>query len=147
MRNNGLNPNQEAYARGVLFERKTKRQAYRDAYPNASKSTDKQIDNYIRNLEMRDGFKRGYKKLQDEAEKELNITRDDVLRELHSIGFSTDYKKFKVKDKLTALGMIVDILGYKNAQKVDMNVTEGNQIIRHLHLPKGAMEDYDEDGD
>ena len=135
-----MTPKQEAYARGVLFERKTKRQAYRDAYPSSANSKDTTIDQKIVELEKSPKFSLKFEQMREEARKVMNVTRDDVLNELYSVGFSKDYENIKVRDKLTALGMIVDILGYKNAQKVDMTVTEGNKIIKHLHLPCDGME-------
>lgn len=123
-----LTPNQEAYARGVLFERKTKRQAYRDAYPGSVNSTDETIDSNIWALEKNTKFIRGFEKLQAEAQAVLNITRDDVLKELYRVGFCNDTEIIKTKDKLTALGMIIKMLGYEQAQKVDMMVNNAPQV-------------------
>lgn len=123
-----LTPNQEAYARGVLFERKTKRQAYRDAYPGSVNSTDETIDSNIWALEKNTKFIRGFEKLQAEAQEVLNITRDDVLKELYRVGFCNDTEIIKTKDKLTALGMIIKMLGYEQAQKVDMTVSDTVKI-------------------
>lgn len=133
-----LTPYQEAYARGVLFEKKTKRQAYRDAYPGSVNTSNEQIDKYIFRLEHRETFQKGYRKLQDDAEAQLNITRDDVLRELYNVGFCNDTKKIRTKDKLTALGMIIKMLGYEQPQKVDMSVTEQNHVV--LYLPNDGRE-------
>ena len=127
-----LTPNQEAYARGVLFERKTKRQAYRDAYPGSVDSNDETVDSAIWRLEQNERFSLGFAKLQAEAEAILNITRDDVLKELYRVGFCNDTKIIKTKDKLTALGMIIKMLGYEQAQKVDMTVSDA-QI--KIYLP------------
>ena len=143
----GLTPNQEAYARGVLFERKTKRQAYRDAYPNSVDWKDDSVDSAIWNLENNNNrFLIGFQKLQEEAQAVLNITRDDVLKELYNVGFCNDTDRIKTKDKLTALGMIMKMLGFEQAQKVEMTVAEGSQIVHHLHLPDDGMEGP-EDGD
>lgn len=136
----GLTPNQEAYARGVLFERKTKRQAYRDAYPGAVESPDETVDSAIWRLEQNERFCSGFSKLQEEAQAVLNITRDDVLKELYKVGFCNDTEKIKTKDKLTALGMIMKMLGFEQAQKIDMTVAEGSQIVHYLHLPDDGME-------
>jgi hypothetical protein len=124
-----LTPNQEAYARGVLFERKTKRQAYRDAYPSSVDSNDETIDSAIWRLEQNERFSLGFAKLQAEAEAVLNITRDDVLKELYRVGFCNDTEIIKTKDKLTALGMIIKMLGYEQAQKVDMTVSDAQVKI------------------
>ena len=124
-----LTPNQEAYARGVLFERKTKRQAYRDAYPSSADSNDETIDSAIWRLEQNERFSLGFAKLQAEAEAVLNITRDDVLKELYRVGFCNDTEIIKTKDKLTALGMIIKMLGYEQAQKVDMTVSDAQVKI------------------
>ena len=142
----GLTPNQEAYARGVLFERKTKRQAYRDAYPNSANASDEAIDRKIQDLHNTLKFSSGFSKLQEEAQTVLNITRDDVLKELYNVGFCNDTDRIKTKDKLTALGMIMKMLGFEQAQKVEMTVAEGSQIVHHLHLPDDGMEGP-EDGD
>lgn len=123
-----LTPSQEAYARGVLFERKTKRQAYRDAYQNAVNSNDETVDSAIWRLEQNERFCSGFAKLQAEAEAVLNITRDDVLKELYRVGFCNDTEKIKTKDKLTALGMIIKMLGYEQAQKVDMTLNGSPQV-------------------
>lgn len=135
-----LTPNQEAYARGVLFERKTKRQAYRDAYPGSADSADETVDSAIWRLEQNERFCLGFEKLREEAQAVLNITRDDVLRELYRVGFCNDTEVIKTKDKLTALGMIMKMLGYEQTQKVDMTITEGSQIVHYLHLPDDGME-------
>ena len=58
----------------------------------------------------------------------LNITRDDVLKELYRVGFCNDTEIIKTKDKLTALGMIIKMLGYEQAQKVDMMVNNAPQV-------------------
>ena len=126
-----LTPNQEAYARGVLFERKTKRQAYRDAYPSAANSCDETVDSAIWRLEQNERFCLGFAKLQAEAEAVLNITRDDVLLELYRVGFCNDTDKIKTKDKLTALGMIVKMLGYEPSEKIDLNLNQKPKIIYH----------------
>lgn len=123
-----LTQRQEAYARGVLFERKTKRQAYRDAYPGSVDSKDETIDTKIWELENSPKFSQGFSKLQAEAEAVLNITRDDVLKELYRVGFCNDTEKIKTKDKLTALGMIIKMLGYEQAQKVDMTLNGSPQV-------------------
>lgn len=137
----GLTPNQEAYARGVLFERKTKRQAYRDAYPGSVNSSDENIDDYIYRLEGRAGFRRGFEKLQEEAEAELNITRNDVLKELYIVGFCNDTDKIKTKDKLTALGMIIKMLGYEADQKIDLNVA--NEPTINITFPDDGRGGYE----
>ena len=141
----GLTPNQEAYARGVLFERKTKRQAYRDAYPNSADSPDETIDSAVWRLEQNERFCSGFEKLQAEAQAVLNITRDDVLKELYNVGFCNDTDKIKTKDKLTALGMIMKMLGFEQAQKIDMTMTENSQIVHYLHLPDDGMEGPEDD--
>lgn len=125
----GLTPKQEAYARGVLFERKTKRQAYRDAYPKAVNSTDETVDSNIWALEKNTRFLRGFSKLQEEAEQELNITRDDVLRELASIGFAPIGANVSNKDKISALTLISKICGYDQKQVVDINLSQKPKII------------------
>lgn len=125
----GLTPNQEAYARGVLFERKTKRQAYRDAYPNSADSKDTTIDTKIWELENSPRFSQGFSKLREEAEQELNITRDDVLRELASIGFAPIGANVSNKDKISALTLISKICGYDQKQVVDINLSQKPKII------------------
>ena len=127
-----LTPNQEAYARGVLFEKKTKRQAYRDAYPNTVNSNDETIDSAIWRLEKNERFCLGFATLRAEAEQAMNITRDDVLRELSSIGFADTHKqKISVKDKIQALALISKILGYEQKQAVDINLSQKPKIIYH----------------
>ena len=141
----GLTQKQEAYARGVLFEKKTKRQAYRDAYPKSANARDETIDTNIWKLENSPRFFQGFQKLQAEAEAVLNITRDDVLNELRNIGFCRDTNRIKTRDQLTALSMIKKMLGYEEAQRMDVTVSEDSRIIHHLHLPDDGMEDADGD--
>ncbi len=124
-----LTPNQEAYARGVLFERKTKRQAYRDAYPKSVNASDEAVDRKVQDLQKNLKFSSGFERLQAEAERAMNITRDDVLRELACIGFSEiDDKRISIKDKLSALAQISKILGYDQKQTMDVTVSEKPKV-------------------
>ena len=128
----GLTPNREAYARGVLFERKTKRQAYRDAYPGSVKSSDETIDTNIWYLENNTRFIQGFKKLQEEAQAACNITRDDILRELSTIGFSSPYdNRISVRDKISALQLMSKILGFEQSQKqaIDISMNQKPRVI------------------
>ena len=136
-----MTPKQEAYARGVLFGRKTKRQAYRDAYPASEKWKDSSVDQAVNKLEKNTNFLLRFEKLRQEAEQAMNITRDTVLMELCKVGFSDEDSNIKTRDKLTALGMIVDILGYKNAQKVDMTVSGGPQV--NIEFPDDGRGGYE----
>ena len=127
-----MTPKQEAYARGVLFERKSKRQADRDAYPSSVKWKDSAVDQAANKLEKNAKFLLRLKELRAEAEQSMNITRDMVLTELCKVGFSDiENKNVSINNKLQALALISKIMGYEQKQPIDVNVNQKPKIIYH----------------
>lgn len=127
-----MTPKQEAYARGVLFERKSKRQAYRDAYPSSVKWKDSAVDTAIQDLEKNPRFLGSLERLRAEAEQAMNITRDMVLMELCKVGFSDiENRNISINNKLQALALISKIMGYEQKQPIDVNVNQKPKIIYH----------------
>ena len=127
-----MTPKQEAYARGVLFERKSKRQAYRDAYPASVNWKDSSVDQAVNKLEKNTNFLLRLEKLRAEAEQSMNITRDMVLAELCKVGFSDiENRNISINNKLQALALISKIMGYEQKQPIDVNVNQKPKIIYH----------------
>lgn len=136
-----VTPKQEAFLDG-LMKGKSQRQAYIDAYPESASWKKESVDSVSSRL-LNDNVKvlSRYREKQEEARTAAAISRDAIIQQLREIGFANiDLNKVSVKDKIKALELLVRILGYEQAQKVDMTVSEDNRIIKHLHLPYDGME-------
>lgn len=140
-----VTPKQEAFLDG-LIKGKSQRQAYIDAYPESANWKKESVDSVSSRL-LNDNVKvlSRYREKQEEARAAAAISRDAIISELRLIGFADiDLDKVSVKDKIKALELLVKIFGFEEAQKVDMTVSEGNRIVKHLHLPYDGMENADD---
>ena len=139
-----VTPKQEAFLDG-LMKGKSQRQAYLDAYPERAGWKKESLDISASRL-LNDNAKVAlrYQELQEEARAAAAISRDTIISELREIGFADiDLDRVSVKDKIKALELLVKILGYEQAQKVDMTLSEDSRVIKHLHLPFDGMEGDD----
>ena len=82
---------------------------------------------YDRNFSaMREYF---YSRIQAELS---GVIRDEAIKKRNTKILIRYAEKYGVLDK-------------RENQNVNMTVNEGNKIVRHLHLPKGVMEEYESD--
>ena len=139
-----VTPKQEAFLDG-LIKGKSQRQAYIDAYPESANWKKESVDSVSSRL-LNDNVKvlSRYREKQEEARAAAAVSRDAIIDQLREIGFADiDLNKVSVKDKIKALELLVKILGYEQAQKVDMTLSEDSRVIKHLHLPFDGMEGDD----
>lgn len=133
-----VTPKQEAFLDGLICG-KSQRQAYIEAYPEAANWKKESVDSVSSRL-LNDNVKvlSRYREKQEEARAAAAISRDAIIEQLRGIGFADiDLNKVSVKDKIKALELLVKILGYEQAQKVDMTVSDAQVKI---YLPAKAPE-------
>lgn len=141
-----VTPKQEAFLDGLICG-KSQRQAYIDAYPESANWKSDSVDIRASRL-LNDNAKvlLRYREKQEEARATAAISRDAIIQQLREIGFADiDLNRISVKDKIKALELLTKILGFEQAQKVEMTVAEGSQIVHHLHLPDDGMEGPEND--
>lgn len=129
-----VTPKQEAFLDG-LIKGKSQRQAYIDAYPESANWKKESVDSVSSRL-LNDNVKvlSRYREKQEEARAAAAVSRDAIIDQLREIGFADiDLNKVSVKDKIKALELLVKILGYEQAQKVDMTVSDAQVTI---YLPE-----------
>lgn len=91
----------------------TQRQAYYIAYPSSKNWIEKAADSKACTFYNSDRVQERLKELQEEARRKNAISRDDILKNLKSIGFANvDTENIKPSDKIKALEVIAKILGY-----------------------------------
>lgn len=80
-----------------IIKGKSQRQAYYIAYPASKKWKPETVDNKASKLHNTDEVLARLEELRAQAAEANQITRDDILRELKTIGFSkiTDYAEIK----------------------------------------------------
>lgn len=130
-----VTPKQEIFL-DSLMKGKSQRQAYLDAYPERANWKKESIDISASRL-LNDNAKVAlrYQELREEARVASAISKDAIIQQLKDIGFTEiDADRVSVKDKIKALELLVKILGYEQAQKIDMNVSGAMQV--GIYLPE-----------
>lgn len=130
-----VTPKQEAFLDGLICG-KSQRQAYIDAYPESANWKKESVDSVSSRL-LNDNVKvlSRYREKQEEARTAAAISRDAIIQQLKDIGFTEiEADRVSVKDKIKALELLVKILGYEQAQKIDMNVSGAMQV--GIYLPE-----------
>lgn len=130
-----VTPKQEAFLDGLICG-KSQRQAYIDAYPESANWKKESVDSVSSRL-LNDNVKvlSRYREKQAEARASAAISRDAIIEQLKDIGFTEiEADRVSVKDKIKALELLVKILGYEQAQKIDMNVSGAMQV--GIYLPE-----------
>lgn len=130
-----VTPKQEAFL-DALLSGKSQRQAYIEAYPESANWKKESVDSVSSRL-LNDNVKvlSRYREKQEEARAVATISRDAIIQQLKDIGFTEiDPDRISPKDKIKALELLVKILGYEQAQKIDMNVSGSMQV--GIYLPE-----------
>lgn len=112
MAKNSVNEKQEQFCQAIIHG-KTQRQAYYVAYPNSQKWKPENVDARASNLINSTKVLARITELRVETAEENQITRNDLIDQLKSIGFvDIDLENIKPSDKIKALEVMAKILGY-----------------------------------
>lgn len=140
MANNRLNERQEKFCQEVM-QGKTQRQAYYSAYPSSLKWKVETVDSKASIMANNGKVLARLEELRAEAAEQNKITRNDLIEQLKTIGFSDiDLDDIRPTDKIKAIEAMAKILGFDKADTENKENSNGilPDLLDYLKKTKNA---------
>ena len=147
MADNKINERQEKFCQEIMLG-KTQRQAYYAAYPHAQKWKPESVDNRAYVLAKSDEVLARLNKLRADAKKRNEITRDELISQLKSIGFAElDADNIKPTDKIKAIEVMAKMLGLDRNDDESIEETVGSvkNVLVTIRQAAEQKDKHDED--
>lgn len=108
-----------------ILKGSSQRQAYYVAYPSSRNWKEASVDSHASRFAKESKVLERLQELRRQAEEENKISRNDIIAQLSTIGFSDiDPENVRPTDKIKALEVIAKLLGYDRQNNDNKDIME-----------------------